>query len=105
MAPFLQRGRLAAATGWAAKLCLSRQSRPSVSSFPYKTWLAGPVLLASITLSPAGGAFDLNHHGLTGSWFKPATAGQGVELEGYQNMIAPGTGFLQGAWFNFDHRS
>jgi len=46
---------------------------------------------------------DLNRHGLTGSWFQPATDGQGVEIEVYHDLIAPGTGLLQGSWFTFDH--
>ena len=31
--------------------------------------------------APIGGGPDLNQHGLTGSWFEPATSGQGIELE------------------------
>lgn len=48
------------------------------------------------------GGFDLNRQGLTGSWFQAATSGQGVELEVYPDLVAPGTGFLQGAWFTYD---
>jgi hypothetical protein len=50
-------------------------------------------------------AFDLNHHGLTGSWFKPSINGQGVVLEVYQDLISPGTGFLQGSWFTYDYKA
>ena len=45
---------------------------------------------------------DLNQHGLTGSWFEPVTSGQGIELEFFPNLVAPGTAFVQGAWFTFD---
>lgn len=45
---------------------------------------------------------DLNQHGLTGSWFEPATDGQGIEIEVFPNLIAPGTSLVQGAWFTFD---
>ena len=31
------------------------------------------------------------------------TAGQGVEVE--PDLIAPGTGFLQGAWFTYDYKA
>ncbi len=52
---------------------------------------------------PVGGAApDLNQQGLTGSWFEPATSGQGIELEFYPNLVAPGTAFVSGAWFTFD---
>jgi YVTN family beta-propeller protein len=51
------------------------------------------------------GAFDLNRQGLTGSWFQGATSGQGVELEIYPDLVAPGTGYLQGAWFTYDYKA
>jgi hypothetical protein len=48
------------------------------------------------------GAIDVNQQGLTGSWFNQATNGQGIELEFFVNAVAPGTAYLQGAWFTFD---
>jgi YVTN family beta-propeller protein len=48
------------------------------------------------------GAFDLNQHGLTGSWYEPATNGQGFEVEVFPDMVAPGTGATQVSWFTFD---
>ena len=74
-----------------------------MSSPQLKSWVLSLALLASIAVTPASGAFDLNRHGLSGSWFKPATVGQGVEIEVYQDLVAPGTGFLQGAWFTFNY--
>ena len=50
-------------------------------------------------------AFDLNRRGLTGSWYQPATNGQGVELEVYEDMVASGAGYLQGAWFTYDYKA
>ena len=47
-------------------------------------------------------ALDLNQHGLTGSWFEPATNGQGVEVEVFPDLVAPGTGSVQVSWFTFD---
>jgi serine protease len=44
---------------------------------------------------------DLNQHGLTGSWYEPATSGQGLEVEVYPDL-SPGTGFAQVSWFTFD---
>src|SRR5262245_3108485 len=56
-----------------------------------------------IPVKVASGAVDLNRHSLTGAWYKPATSGQGINLEIYQDMNAPGTGFLQGSWFTYDY--
>ena len=55
---------------------------------------------ASVTAAPA--AFSLNQHGLTGSWYEPATSGQGVEVEIFPDLAAPGTGVAQVSWFTFD---
>jgi hypothetical protein len=60
---------------------------------------------ATATLSaspPMATAPDLDQHGLTGSWFKPAESGQGVEIEVFPDQVAPGTAFVQGAWFTYD---
>lgn len=45
---------------------------------------------------------ELNQHGLTGSWFNPATDGQGIEVEIFPNFIAPNVGLTQVSWFTFD---
>jgi hypothetical protein len=58
---------------------------------------------ATLTVTPpTGAALDLNQHGFTGSWFRPATSGQGVEVEFFPSLIAPDTAFVEGAWFTFD---
>ncbi|HKU88029.1 MAG TPA: hypothetical protein VJV77_16965 [Casimicrobiaceae bacterium] len=68
---------------------------------------ATPTNFAGVTATlnlgpPAGVSPDLNQHGLTGSWFEPATSGQGIEVEFFPNLVAQGTAFVQGAWFTFD---
>jgi hypothetical protein len=45
---------------------------------------------------------DLNQHGLTGSWYKPATSGQGVEIEVYPNSMSGTTGLAFVSWFTYD---
>jgi hypothetical protein len=45
---------------------------------------------------------NIDQQGLTGSWYQPATSGQGMEIEVFPDHVAPGTGFLQGTWFTFD---
>jgi hypothetical protein len=43
-----------------------------------------------------------NQHGLTGSWFNPATSGQGFEIEVFPDLNGMGQGFLFAGWFTFD---
>lgn len=45
---------------------------------------------------------DINQNGLTGTWYEPASSGQGIALEVYQDMPSPGQGYLHGGWFTFD---
>ena len=47
-------------------------------------------------------ALDLDQHGLTGSWYEATTSGQGIEVEVYPDLSAPGTGFAQVSWFTYD---
>jgi plastocyanin len=46
--------------------------------------------------------FDLNQHGLAGAWANPATESQGVVMDVFPDLYAPGTGLLFGGWFTFD---
>ncbi len=72
------------------------------------SWLLVAVLVlclvssvqAGVTLS--GFTVDLDQHGLTGSWYNPATSGQGIEMEVYPDLVAPGQGLLFAGWFTFD---
>ena len=60
---------------------------------------------ASTTLAatpPPVATLDLDQHGLTGSWFKAAESGQGIEVEFYPDLVGPGTALVSGAWFTFD---
>ena len=45
---------------------------------------------------------ELNQQGLTGSWYEPATSGQGFEVEVFPNFIGPDVGLIQVSWFTFD---
>ena len=44
---------------------------------------------------------NLNQHGLTGSWYDPATSGQGFAVEVFPNQ-SPGSGQAFVSWFTFD---
>jgi hypothetical protein len=59
------------------------------------------IAIVPASLAGTALALDLNQHGLTGSWYNPAASGQGIELEVYQDAIAPGIGYLQGSWATF----
>ena len=44
---------------------------------------------------------DLNQHGLTGSWYEPATSGQGLAVQIIPDQ-SPGNGVAFVSWFTFD---
>lgn len=70
----------------------------SVGNFPQAFGqFIGPAIV-----TPPGTKPDLNQHGLTGSWYEPATSGQGVEVEVFPDMSAPGTGLVFVSWFTYD---
>lgn len=46
--------------------------------------------------------FNPDQHGLTGSWYNPATAGQGFEIELYPDLAGSGQGVLFAGWYTFD---
>ena len=59
--------------------------------------------LAALAAGPAAAApFDLDQHGLTGSWYNPATPGQGIEIEVYPDFDDPTQGILFAGWFTYD---
>jgi hypothetical protein len=60
---------------------------------------ASATLMAS---APPPSTPDLDSHGLTGSWYEAASSGQGIEVEFYPDLVAPGTALVAGAWFTFD---
>ena len=64
---------------------------------------ATPKNFAGVTATLTAAARpDLDQHGLTGSWYEPATSGQGIELEIYPNLVGAGVALAQGAWFTFE---
>lgn len=48
-------------------------------------------------------AINPNQHGITGSWYNPATSGQGLEIELYPDIGGTGHGFLFAGWFTYDN--
>ncbi|HKT81827.1 MAG TPA: hypothetical protein VJP86_16480, partial [Vicinamibacterales bacterium] len=55
----------------------------------------------SITMSGTGTGVSLNQHGLTGSWYEPATSGQGIEVEVFADPSS-GMGSTFVSWFTYD---
>jgi hypothetical protein len=45
---------------------------------------------------------ELNQQGLSGTFYEPATSGQGFEIEVFPNLVAPDVGLIQIDWFTFD---
>ena len=62
-------------------------------------YILAPLMV--LTVPAAHGAVDLHQHGLSGSWYQPATSGEGIEIEVYPNLVAPGVGLLVGSWLTF----
>ena len=91
-APTFYEGRIVAVTsdGGSGYAYQARVDIPSVLD-----WIQSVIA----SLSPN---VDLNQHGLTGSWYEPATRGQGLEVEVFPDQLAPGTGSVQVSWFTFD---
>ncbi|HKE48807.1 MAG TPA: hypothetical protein VKB52_12145 [Rhodanobacteraceae bacterium] len=58
-----------------------------------------------ILFGPTGtviGAVDINQEGLGGSWYNPATSGQGMQFQFTPDDSNPGEGSLFGAWYTYD---
>ena len=47
-------------------------------------------------------AFELDQHGLGGSWANAATDSQGFVMEVYPDLLEPGNGLAFGGWFTWD---
>jgi len=58
--------------------------------------------VADSRIIKAASSPNLNQHGITGSWYNPATGGQGLEVELYPDFGEAGKGLLFGGWFTYD---
>jgi hypothetical protein len=66
---------------------------------------AGDTNFDHIQLGPTGtvpGFVNVNQEGLTGTWFNPATNGQGMQFTFSPDDTNPGVGTLFGTWYTFD---
>jgi hypothetical protein len=65
--------------------------------------LAGASALAALpaaaTVQPP---VNVNQEGLSGTWYNPATSGQGMQFQFSPDDSNPGEGTLFGAWFTYD---
>jgi hypothetical protein len=58
-----------------------------------------------IAFGPTGtvtASVNVNQEGLTGTWYNPATSGQGMQFQFSPDNGNPGEGTLFGAWFTYD---
>ena len=60
-------------------------------------------MVGSIVIEDApASTFNLDQHGLSGSWANAATDSQGVVMTVWPDLLGPGRGSLFGGWFTFD---
>jgi hypothetical protein len=73
-----------------------------MSSLYANTLAMNPTDLADVAAYIAlGSAPNRDQHGFTGSWYEPATSGQGIEVEVYPSTVtAAGSMFV--SWFTYD---
>ena len=55
--------------------------------------VAGMLPLGTQAVRASTPAVDLTQHGLTGSWYEPATSRQGLEIEVYPGLGGAGSAF------------
>ena len=63
------------------------------------------IAAASATISkttPVSVSGNLDQHGWTGSWYNPATGGQGIVVEVYPDLFGLGSGLFGAGWFTYD---
>lgn len=62
------------------------------------------LLLSLLLISTHGFAAEvqLDQFGLTGTWYNPATSGQGFMFEVYPDIHGDGNGVIFGGWFTYD---
>ncbi|HVZ23480.1 MAG TPA: hypothetical protein VG871_20550, partial [Vicinamibacterales bacterium] len=80
-----------------AKIVLTASASPSGN--------AGDVNFDHVLFGPTGtvtASVNINQEGLTGTWYNPATSGQGMQLEISPDDGTPGAGLLFGAWYTYD---
>jgi hypothetical protein len=73
-----------------------------MSSLYANTLAMNPTDLADVAAYIAlGSAPNRDQHGFTGSWYEPATSGQGIEVEVYPST-ATAAGSMFESWFTYD---
>lgn len=64
--------------------------------------VANGIASAPVNVTAIAGGVNLDQHGITGSWYNPATSGQGFEMEVYPDALSVGQGVLFAGWFTYD---
>jgi hypothetical protein len=65
----------------------------------------GDINFDHIAFGPTGTlptSVNVNQEGLTGTWYNPATSGQGMQFQFSPDDSDPGDGSVFGAWFTYD---
>lgn len=66
---------------------------------------AGDANFDHVAFGPTGTVFasvNINQEGLSGTWYNPATSGQGMQFQFSPDDSNPGQGSLFGAWYTYD---
>ena len=66
------------------------------------TVVANGIASAPVNIAVAATSVNLDQRGLTGSWYNPATGGQGLEIETYPDLYGLDQGLLFAGWFTYD---
>jgi len=60
------------------------------------------IRIRKVATNTQAGAVMLDQRGLTGTWYNPATSGQGLVIQTYPDLNGPGKGVLAAGWYTFD---
>jgi len=75
----------------------------NVSGVKQSVYTTGPITADCVVEADfASIPVNINQHGLTGAWYDPTTSGQGLLIETYKDLVAPGQGYIAAGWFTFD---
>ncbi|HVO88547.1 MAG TPA: hypothetical protein VMV45_08395 [Casimicrobiaceae bacterium] len=93
--------------GWYPSLMSPGASSGHIAQAGYAFFLNGcdtgkrSFMRRAFAITIGASAPTIDQHGLTGSWYRAATSGQGMEIEVFPDLVASGVGFLQGSCFTF----
>jgi hypothetical protein len=64
--------------------------------------VANGIASAPVNVTVVAAGVNPDQHGITGSWYDPATSGQGFEIEVFPDAVSAGQGIFFAGWFTYD---